>query len=226
MAIVRRNIANVFRNPNPELQDQAISETLRWTTHDSNVALFECLSQANPKSPALPAEIIMLILADPSRWIETRRESYGHQISSTGIPSSFIEGTDISPIIKTRAFSAHEAVGLTRIIFTFCTQDQGWSSYPEHHGTYNQSYTWMETGLYEYGGSAGTQRWELQRNRHAGQRPEYYTVELDQDHELMRMLEQGDCIGMWARAKYPGWSHRVFGAKIELVFYGIDNLKD
>lgn len=218
IAIVGRNIANVFRNASTE------PETLRWTIHDSNLALFECLSRANSKRPALPAEIIMLILADPSRWIETSRESFPHQGSPAG--TSFIEGTDIYPIIKTRAFSAREAAGLRRIVFTFCTQDQGWSSYPEHHGTYNQSYTWMETGISEDDGSAGTQRWELQRNRHAGQRPEYYNVELDQNHELIGMLEQGDGIGMWARARFPGWTYRVFGANIELVFYGIDSLED
>ena len=232
IATIRRHIASAFRSTPSESQDQALhgnmtnSETQSWTTHDSNLALFECLSQPGPKRPALPAEIILLILAHPSRWIELHRESYQHSGSPNGAPSSFREGTDRLPIIVTRALSAGEVAGLTRIIFTFCTQDQGWSSYPEHHGTYNCSSTWMETGITLGDGSEGMERWELQRNRHAGQKPEYYKVEFDQNHKLIRSLEEGDHIGMWARARYPAWVHRVFGANIELVFYGVDDLED
>ena len=59
-------------------------------------------------------------------------------------------------------------------------------------------------------------RFELQRNRHAGRAPENYRCELGTDHELLRQVESGDSIVLWARAMYPGWENRVYKAMIEV----------
>ncbi|KAF8418864.1 hypothetical protein EV426DRAFT_617629 [Tirmania nivea] len=34
-----------------------------------------------------------------------------------------------------------------RIVFTICSMDQGWGGRPEHHGTYQGSYSWFDVGL-------------------------------------------------------------------------------
>ena len=70
------------------------------------------------------------------------------------------------------------------------------------------------------------QRWELQRNRHAGREVEDYRIEFDKDHEMFKSLRKGDKIALWARAMYPGWQNFVYEANIELWFDGVDDLQD
>ena len=47
-----------------------------WTTHDSNLVLHRCLSTATPTKPALPTELILLILTHPSRLVELYSANY------------------------------------------------------------------------------------------------------------------------------------------------------
>ena len=83
----------------------------------------------------------------------------------------------------------------------------------------------MEVGLIRKSSDfRDQQRWELQRNRHAGREAEEYTVELDQSHEMFASLEEKDEIAMWARAMYPGWQNFVYDANIDLWFAGPDRL--
>lgn len=85
----------------------------------------------------------------------------------------------------------------------------------------------METGVVgDEDAPANEQRWELQRNRHAGRFPEDYTIELGEGHGLFESLREGDRIGMWCRAMYGGWQNFVYEAKIEVWFYGPDDLQE
>ena len=222
-------------NALPESQaalDQPTStQNQQWTIHDANLALFSCLSQPMGKRRALPPEIILLILAQRSRWILRSIEQYpltspvhnrGHRISQR-------QGEDEEAILLTRAFSDQDILTLERVIFTFSSRDQGWSSYPKYHGTYDQSYTWIEAGAWRRHDHATVAdgRWELHRNRHAGGEPEDYRIEFGRDHELFATLwggAGGDRIAMWARAMYPGWQNYVHEANIELCFHGPDDL--
>ena len=129
---------------------------------------------------------------------------------------------------------------MRKVCYTFRSKDQGWSSYPAHHGTYNDSWTFFEAGLtrYEAKGAEGAElrrqqtlrtdkekhRWVLQRNRHAGRVPEDYDIELGECHELLQTIENGDRFALWARAMYPGWENEVHGARIEI--WCVDDLAD
>lgn len=200
-----------------------------WTTHESNLALFECLSRPVGNRPALPSELIFLILAEPSRWVlqaiesfplKTPRPMFGSQARVTTQQEN-----DHEPIINTRQLSQQDLKSLVGATMTFRSMDQGWSSYPRFHGTYDQSYTWMEVGLIRKSSDfQDQQRWELQRNRHAGREAEEYTVEIGQNHEMFMSLEEKDEIAIWARAMYPGWQNFVYDANIDLWFAGPDRL--
>ena len=118
-----------------------------WNTHDSNLALFECLSTATPARPALPTELILKIVSLPSRWVSLH--STKHSASSdpsrpivkvlgdgrSGIPV-------LVPVLSTRPLSAREVGRLREVVFTFRSRDQGWCSYP-NAGTW----TWFEASL-------------------------------------------------------------------------------
>ncbi len=85
----------------------------------------------------------------------------------------------------------------------------------------------METGVVgDDEGPAIEQRWELQRNRHAGRLPEDYTIRFGEGHDLFESLREGDRIGVWGRAMYPGWQNLVYEAQIEVWFHGPDDLQE
>ena len=201
-----------------------------WTTHDANITLHQCLSTSTLTRRALPSEIILQILDHPTRWI------YVHSVNCSNQGHQPVNGQ----ILATDPISAYSVARLRSIVYSFQSQDQGWSSYTEHHGTYDASWTWFEAGLTRFAEQIPEQedstreqelraekereRYELQRNRHAGREPEDYRIELDRDHELLRRVEDGDRLALWARAMFPGWKNWVHHARIDVL--GVDNLME
>ena len=211
------------------LQPQAPSPQAR-TIHESNLALHDCLSN---RDPPIPNEIILQILEDSSRWIRT--EVITARLANENEPiyvSSHLQNRGQQQILATNPLSSLEITRLKRIVFTFRSRDQGWSDDFAHHQTFDASWTWMETSLTRHLSTACTgeepddqrqikeakesARYELQRNRHAGREPEDYRHELGADHELLRTVEEGDSIVLWARAMYPSWENRIYRAAIEV----------
>ena len=215
--------------------------TRPWTTHDANVALYQCLSTSTPHRPALPDEIILQILDHPSRWIQVHSVEL-RAVSSHEPLRCKSDGPQHGDwqILVTDPVSGRAIKKLRKVVYFFRGQDQGWSSYPQHHGTYENSWTWFEAGLarFEDRNAQGEElrrqkdlraekerdRCELHRNRHAGPNPENYVIELGTEHELLKRVEEGDRFALRARAAFPGWENRVHKARIEI--YCVDDLSN
>lgn len=202
-----------------------------WTLHDSNLVLHQCLST---RKPAIPNEIILQILEDPSRWIRTRVIHARLRAEQEPLRiSSNLQNRGDMQILATNPLSEREIRGLRNVVYTFRSRDQGWSSEAnQYHGTYEHSWTWFEAGLTRPIDSSASEterehqlqiraakeglRYDLQRNRHAGSDPENYRHELGRYHELLQRAEDGDSVVLWARASFPGWENRVYNARIEV----------
>lgn len=225
----------------PPSRQSRHSKLRPWTIHDSNIAVHQCLSTIAPTKPALPNEIILQILDHPTRWIPV------HSVSlRVASPNEPLRCKSQGPqrgdwqILCTDPIDARVAAKIKTIVYSFTSKDQGWSSYPEQHGTFEGSCTFLEAGLtrFEVKDAGGeelarqqslrvekeSERYELHRNRHAGREPEEYRIGLGEDHELLRRVQDGDRFALWARAQYPGWENVVYGAKIEL--WCVDDLSD
>ncbi|KAI9793375.1 MAG: hypothetical protein M1816_000267 [Peltula sp. TS41687] len=185
---------------------------LRWTTHDSNLALLNSLSTPTPTTPALPPEIILHILEEPSRWVLNTRVTlttpYVRHV--TGAEEIILRASPLScPVSRVR-----------KIVFSFRSHDQGWTSSRIHRGTYNHSWTWFDAGLIRNPSnpeqSQTTPRYRLQVNRHASEQYEDYRIELDREHELLKTLRDGDEVVLWACQRFPGWCNFVETATIEI----------
>lgn len=227
----------------------SISTAKSWTTHDSNLALLECLSTATPTRPAIPTELILQILDHPTCWLLLH--SISHPPSAEpNKPIVLISNKPTGiPVLYTRPFSAREVGLLRKVVFTFRSRDQGWSSNPD-----NGSWSWFEGSLAqfpsadedgqsqvndatEWTGSYGwigewmqrheqrlesQPRYKIQTNTHASTDPEEYEIELTDEHELVQRMEENDRIVLWACACFPGWENRVYEAKITIL--GMDDL--
>ena len=207
--------------------------TRPWTTHDANVALHQCLSTSTPHRRALPDEIILQILDHPSRWIQVHSVEL-RAVASQEPLTCRSDGPQRGDwqILVTDPVSGRAIKKLRKVVYFFRGHDQGWSSYPQYHGTYAASWTWFEAGLARFpdrnaqGEELERQndlkvekerhRYELHRNRHAGRDPENYVIELGTEHDLLKRVEEGDRFALWARAAFPGWANWVHKARIEI----------
>ena len=189
----------------------------RWTTRDSNRTAFTVLSANAPHRPALPVELVLQILSHPSRWLLTTTV---YLSVPARVPSSEAERA----IVHTPPISPHQLPLIRRLVFTFRSKDQGWSSYGEDHGSYRNSWTWFEAGLRKLAGEENAlspmdqpeRRYRLQCNRHAGREVEDYRFELEKDHPLLQEMQAGDEVVLWALARFGGWENFVQEAAIQL----------
>lgn len=105
--------------------------------HASNLIVLHGLAKPGPKRPALPPEIILQILSDPSRWIRSAKAVLEKRVSVSS-------GTGSVAILFSPPLTSRSIQQLRKVVFTFKSRDQGWSSFHEDHGTYENSWTWFD----------------------------------------------------------------------------------
>lgn len=107
---------------------------------------------------------------------------------------------------------------LKKVVITVDAKDQGWSSYPEDHGTYRNSWTWFELSIGRPSGGGPVERWrgEVVKNLHAHGEFKEHTIEI-LDKGLYEKAESGDVMTVWAHARFPGWRNTVKKATIRYV---------
>ncbi|TID24228.1 hypothetical protein E2P81_ATG02531 [Venturia nashicola] len=91
----------------------------------------------------LPAELAALILNHAQYWVDTTYQR-GDGITIT---QDFGGRGGDERYLHTAPIGADGLTGLRpvkRVVFTIESRDQGWSSYPDEHGTYTGSWTWFE----------------------------------------------------------------------------------
>ena len=219
-----------------------MSGDYQWTTHDANRTLYRSLSIITPQKPALPDELILLILDHPSRWIRSQKIYMAGDSDDSQSPNALVHVSSMSGqpslkvIVSTKPLSALEATHIRSMVFNFRSRDQGWSSFRSDHGTYRNCWSWFEAGVRwdeeqptTSDGSSGEsgytyERHELQRNKHAGRHAENYRVELDHRHPLLSGLQEGSIVDLLACAVFPGWQNLVYAADIEVFTF--DDLRD
>ena len=120
-----------------------------------------------------------------------------------------------------------------RVEFTVTSRDQGWSDQEQHHGTYVNSWTWIDAGVsretkQEDGTVSRTivNKREVCRNVNAGKQDKTHTVvfshdaEDEEEHEWIRNLKTGDSIAVAVEARYPGWTNNVHSCDISVFTAG------
>lgn len=204
--------------------------------HEANLVLLECLSKSSEQRPALPAELILQIIDHPSRW---RLMSANFESCTLSSPMSVSAHAGNVDVASTPAFTTHQLSLLRKLVFTFQSKDQGWSSYPGDRGSFRNSWTWFEARVERSEGSESALSTrasndgedalrnhglsvKLQANRHAGDELEEYRIEHDRSSDLVQNLQPGDRVVLSAHAQFAGWVNFVNKAAIEI--WCIDSL--
>jgi hypothetical protein len=108
-----------------------------------------------------------------------------------------------------------------KVVFTITSKDQGWSSSPGSHGTYENSWTWFEAVVRDkiHEPSEGK---IIVQNVHAGQEYKTHVVtwtfdaEDDDERIWVRNLKRGQHVDIVLWARYPGWENHVASARIDI----------
>ncbi|KAH9812250.1 hypothetical protein DFH28DRAFT_979244, partial [Melampsora americana] len=124
-----------------------------------------------------------------------------------------------------------------KIEWKIVSHDQGWSSYPEDHGTYTNSWTWTEATLYDRS-STSTRLptdhslwYRVSTNIHARRQPTLHQSIWYPDHPFLIDLNQrlsqisqsnplNQSIGfvLAAVAQFPGWENTIESIQCS-IFY-------
>lgn len=128
------------------LRDIILPGTAIDAEQDRVTASFDHCSRRNVYRSALllsqllPPELVITILDYAEFW---------HVVAIGNSPRGDRVGELQSPKLQASlTIPSHITRGsLRRIIFLTRSRDQGWSSYPADHGSYNGSWTWFEAGV-------------------------------------------------------------------------------
>lgn len=111
------------------------------------------------------------------------------------------------------------------IRFVICSYDQGWSDFPQHHGTYLDSMTWFDVAIQRENQERvdfGSVDKCLTRNVHGARAAKEHWIVLrwarssQPKCQWLDWIEPGDRIGIVPMAKYRGWVNHVESASIEI----------
>ena len=108
-------------------------------------------------------------------------------------------------------------VGISLVIITVVSKDQGWSDHLDDYGTYRNSWTWFELSVGPPTEDS-REKWRglVVRNLHAHGDFKEHTIEIT-DGELYEKAESGDVLTVWALAKFEGWRNTVKKVVIRYV---------
>ncbi|MCJ1263962.1 hypothetical protein MMC22_003833 [Lobaria immixta] len=177
---------------------------------DANRELASILSTPSPHRRALPTELILQILSHPSSWVLAW--------SDTIVRSARVDSAEGSKrLLRTPPLTERSARLLRQVVFTIRSNDQGWSSYPTDHGTFENSWTWFDAAVESQNADSLHMRWHrLQANKHAVRKSESYTIPLLRGEGILDDLKVGDQILLVACARYGGWVNNIKAAGIEM----------
>ena len=182
----------------------------------------------------LPIEIVTTILDYAEIWVREFSTTLPPQLPPLVVAARPLGAMSDALLLSSRPLSRRDILKLRRVTISFTSKDQGWSSYPKFHGTYEDSWTWFnvallspaeiearsaQASLHNQLACEFTPRtYRLQHNRHAGKAMESYIFHLDksQGHSLYDDLCENDSFALMAYAMFPGWENHVKSASLQL----------
>lgn len=160
----------------------------------------------------LPSELVLEILEFAQYWLQ-----------SAAYRDDRISYDDVNYRNRTPYLMSAPIQGerLREIRINIWSHDQGWSSYPEDHGTFRNSWTWFELGIERPEGReeiATDEDLRLATNVHAQRQAKHHQIIYHRDQNLpwFEALQPGDMISIIPLARFQGWRNVVEKASIEV----------
>ena len=172
------------------------------------------LLQRHTTPKALPRSVVLRILDLGRYWL--------HSISNHEGLVALDDATSrrAPPYLTSAPIIGRSLSPIRELVFDITSHDQGFSSYPECYGTYDNSWTFFEYGVETKDGGSPFDYEGLNRcicvNVHAKRAATtHQKVYRDYRNEgLLKRIRAGDRVKMFAQARFPGWVNYVERASI------------
>ncbi|KFY44645.1 hypothetical protein V494_01385 [Pseudogymnoascus sp. VKM F-4513 (FW-928)] len=183
-------------------QPRDIFETFWLLQHHTNTT-----STSTP----LPRNIIIRILDQAKYWLRTTTSRSDH------IALNEAASKRAPPYLTTPPIIGRSLAPVRELIFDFTSHDQGFSSYPECYGTYDNSWTYFlfgveraaeEEAAFDYDGLERCVCVNVHAKRAATTHRKAFR-EFWREGGLLRRLRRGDRVQVFACARFPGWVNYV-----------------
>ncbi|QKX57552.1 uncharacterized protein TRUGW13939_04669 [Talaromyces rugulosus] len=170
-------------------------------------------------APHKPPQFILLRILDLARyWLRS-------QASRVGLIScDEKECQDRRPYLTSEPIRGGKYRPVREIQFVIWSHDQGFSSYPELHGTFESSFTWFEVGIKQLPERLSIDIREEERvltaNIHASRKLRRHQIIYGElaikQMGWVEKLQVGDRVSIIPMARYPAWRNFVSEASIEI----------
>jgi ankyrin repeat protein len=185
---------------------------------EAYIALYFLLRRLSKFRP--PRGIVLSILESARYWLKSTASRFERVIVDQDLAKLEV------PYILSDPVQGRANAPIREIKFVIRSHDQGWSDYPQHHGTYIESMTWFDVYIQK----AGQQRVDwgtldrcLVRNIHASSTPKEHWIICSRGDFSQRnckwldWIQPGDRVGILPKAIYGGWINHVESASIEIL---------
>ncbi|OBT62384.1 hypothetical protein VE03_08439 [Pseudogymnoascus sp. 23342-1-I1] len=180
------------------------------------------LLQRHTTSKPLPRSVVLRILDQSRYWLLSTTTRNDH------IALNDATSRRAPPYLTTAPIVGRARSPIRELVFDVTSHDQGFSSYPECYGTYDNSWTYFEYGvvsaaegaeggdgekLFDY---AGLDR-RICVNVHAKRAATTHRkVFRGRDGGLLGRIGRGDQVQVFAQARFPGWVNFVEGVRVQV----------
>ncbi|KAM0748458.1 hypothetical protein T439DRAFT_327719 [Meredithblackwellia eburnea MCA 4105] len=179
----------------------------------------------------LPSEVGWLILDYAEYWLSEVTPSDTRYTLPMARARGNNGDVDQRVILSSTAIHGGALEACVRaVVVTIDSRDQGFSSFPEHHGTRNGSSSWFEIMLVRPSSDYASQnsqemfesawepihRCEVHRNIHASRLFTEKTTSFYAGHPLVDKARKGDKFVLLALAQYPLWMNVTRSCAIEV----------
>ena len=158
----------------------------------------EVLAARSILSFHFPMELVEIILDAaqyyPHSFSAMPRHHFNHPLT---VRDGRHQAMLTSPIVESEFIS--------RVVIRTESHDQGWSSYPQDQGTFNNSWTWLDLALVrnpsENPPPETPPHWRIYTNLHASSSWQSKEVILDISNDIIGAIRPGDSLAIWAEAR-------------------------
>ncbi|EON66484.1 hypothetical protein W97_05582 [Coniosporium apollinis CBS 100218] len=191
---------------------------VRWPQMPKDIFEAFWLLRYHTSLKSLPRSITVRVIDMAEYWMKSTCSRAEHLVLDEEKANKEPSYLSSAPIVGTRKAPVRQ------IVFSIFSHDQGFSSFTEDHGTYDNSWTWFDVDAAKHDGQSMDFEGESQTlitNVHAGgTRREHRAICGDKpgmrQTGWMSRLEPGDTVSIRARARYQGWVNFVEEATMEI----------
>ncbi|KAI9872454.1 MAG: hypothetical protein M1830_001605, partial [Pleopsidium flavum] len=194
-----------------KIKDTAVLSSNRQTTPQEIFHTALILKRQFPREP--PKHIVPMILEMAECWLH-------RSVTRTDLVAVTLHDDADQAYIKSRPIVGTPASPVRKVVITITSRDQGWSDWPEEHGTYTESNTWFDVTAENVNGHGEQNRLDwIVRNQHGGGGERTHTVVLESQAHYSTPTREGawvnelknrQILSVIPRARYLNWVNYVF----------------